>query len=265
MLQLGRLEWLFQHLPFSAANLKNPAFFSDSLLQWGCNAPAWSIGMVFSGAAVADSIDHHHYHDDDSSKPLSFAFASHHNSGRENIKITGGVIDEEALVKALDLGIVAQAALDVFIVEPPPKDNKLVQHVNVTATPHFGASTTEAQEGVAIEIAEAVVGALKGELAATALSAPMVPSESIQLQTSFLNYSSFSLFVRLLASPSPISSITACNEALRRAGAAPAAMRSFAAPAPLLQVRLIFSSHEVAVLIFFRSMLFRSSSSSSSD
>ncbi|KAK1323287.1 hypothetical protein QJS10_CPA02g01432 [Acorus calamus] len=89
----------------------------------------------------------------------------------------GGVIDEDALVRALDDGIIAQAALDVFTVEPPPKESKLVLHENVIVTPHLGASTVEAQEGVAIEIAEAVVGALKGELAATAVNAPMVPAE----------------------------------------------------------------------------------------
>ncbi|XP_022772215.1 D-3-phosphoglycerate dehydrogenase 3, chloroplastic-like [Durio zibethinus] len=89
----------------------------------------------------------------------------------------GGVIDEEALLRALDSGIVAQAALDVFTEEPPPKENKLVRHENVTVTPHLGASTTEAQEVVALEIAEAVVGALKGELAATAVNAPMVPPQ----------------------------------------------------------------------------------------
>ncbi|XP_020591867.1 D-3-phosphoglycerate dehydrogenase 1, chloroplastic-like isoform X2 [Phalaenopsis equestris] len=89
----------------------------------------------------------------------------------------GGVIDEDALLRALDNGTVAQAALDVFAEEPPAKDNKLVQHENVIVTPHLGASTTEAQEGVAIEIAEAVIGALNGELAATAVNAPMVPSE----------------------------------------------------------------------------------------
>ncbi|KZV56833.1 D-3-phosphoglycerate dehydrogenase 3, chloroplastic-like [Dorcoceras hygrometricum] len=89
----------------------------------------------------------------------------------------GGVIDEEALVRALDVGIVAQAALDVFTEEPPPRDSKLVQHENVTASPHLGASTMEAQEGVAIEIAEAVLGALKGELAATAVNAPMVSAQ----------------------------------------------------------------------------------------
>uniref|UniRef100_A0A2P2IX04 D-3-phosphoglycerate dehydrogenase n=1 Tax=Rhizophora mucronata TaxID=61149 RepID=A0A2P2IX04_RHIMU len=87
----------------------------------------------------------------------------------------GGVIDEDALVRALDSGKVAQAALDVFSEEPPSNDSKLVQHGNVIVTPHLGASTKEAQEGVAIEIAEAVVGALKGELSATAVNAPMVP------------------------------------------------------------------------------------------
>ncbi|XP_057458722.1 D-3-phosphoglycerate dehydrogenase 2, chloroplastic-like [Lotus japonicus] len=89
----------------------------------------------------------------------------------------GGVIDEDALVKALDSGLVAQAALDVFTEEPPSKDSKLVQHENVTVTPHLGASTKEAQEGVAVEIAEAVVGALRGELSATAVNAPMVAPE----------------------------------------------------------------------------------------
>ncbi|EOA32969.1 hypothetical protein CARUB_v10016299mg [Capsella rubella] len=89
----------------------------------------------------------------------------------------GGVIDEDALVRALDAGIVAQAALDVFTKEPPAKDSKLVQHERVTVTPHLGASTMEAQEGVALEIAEAVVGALNGELASTAVNAPMVSAE----------------------------------------------------------------------------------------
>ncbi|RLN12346.1 D-3-phosphoglycerate dehydrogenase 3, chloroplastic-like [Panicum miliaceum] len=88
----------------------------------------------------------------------------------------GGVVDEDALLRALDNGTVAQAALDVFTEEPPPRDSKLVQHENVTVTPHLGASTTEAQEGVALEIAEAVIGALRGDLAATAVNAPMVPA-----------------------------------------------------------------------------------------
>ncbi|KAG0561211.1 hypothetical protein KC19_9G045700 [Ceratodon purpureus] len=91
----------------------------------------------------------------------------------------GGVIDEPALVRALDAGIVAQAALDVFTVEPPKEGDALVNHENVIVTPHLGASTMEAQEGVAVEIAEAVAGALAGELSATAVNAPMVPAEVI--------------------------------------------------------------------------------------
>ncbi|KAH0916348.1 hypothetical protein HID58_030794 [Brassica napus] len=74
----------------------------------------------------------------------------------------GGVIDEDALVRALDSGVVAQAALDVFCEEPPSKESRLIQHEN---------------EGVAIEIAEAVAGALRGELSATAVNAPMVAPE----------------------------------------------------------------------------------------
>ncbi len=54
-----------------------------------------------------------------------------------------------------------QAALDVFNVEPPPADSPLVNRQDVVCTPHLGASTTEAQEGVAVEIADAVIGALK--------------------------------------------------------------------------------------------------------
>ncbi|URD82668.1 D-3-phosphoglycerate dehydrogenase [Musa troglodytarum] len=69
------------------------------------------------------------------------------------------------------------AALDVFTVEPPPKDDKLVMHENATVTLHLGASTVEAQEGIAIVIAEAVGGAFKGELATTAVNAPMIPAE----------------------------------------------------------------------------------------
>ncbi|KAJ0514245.1 putative phosphoglycerate dehydrogenase [Helianthus annuus] len=77
----------------------------------------------------------------------------------------GGVIDEDALVRALDAGIVAQAALDVFTVEPPPQDSKLIHHENVTVTPHLGASTMEAQEGVAIEIAESPLESIQVQIA----------------------------------------------------------------------------------------------------
>lgn len=74
----------------------------------------------------------------------------------------GGVIDEEALLAALQSGQVAGAALDVFSLEPPGK-TELVLHPQVIATPHIGAQTTEAQVRAATDIAVEVLAALNGE------------------------------------------------------------------------------------------------------
>ena len=71
------------------------------------------------------------------------------------------MVNDEALERALESGAVAQAALDVFSKEPPPASNPLINRPDVVCTPHLGASTTEAQEGVSLEIASAVVGALR--------------------------------------------------------------------------------------------------------
>jgi len=68
----------------------------------------------------------------------------------------GGLIDEAALVEALDSGQVAGAAIDVFDPEPPPADHPLVKHPKVVVTPHLGASTEEAQVAVAVEAANLI-------------------------------------------------------------------------------------------------------------
>jgi D-3-phosphoglycerate dehydrogenase len=74
----------------------------------------------------------------------------------------GGIIDETALVAALESGQVAAAALDVYATEPPGL-TALVAHANVVATPHIGAQTEEAQDRAAEDIASEVLMALRGE------------------------------------------------------------------------------------------------------
>ncbi len=74
----------------------------------------------------------------------------------------GGVIDEEALLEALNSGHVAGAALDVFAKEPPGA-TALTSHPNVVATPHIGAQTEEAQARASADIASEVLAALRGE------------------------------------------------------------------------------------------------------
>ncbi|HOM30037.1 MAG TPA: phosphoglycerate dehydrogenase [Deltaproteobacteria bacterium] len=90
----------------------------------------------------------------------------------------GGIIDEAALVEALDAGIVAGAAIDVFVKEPP-EDWTLAKHPKVVATPHLGASTLEAQENVALAIAEQVVDYLKNGVIRNAVNAPSVSPEML--------------------------------------------------------------------------------------
>ena len=73
----------------------------------------------------------------------------------------GGIVDEVALGRALDDGRVAGAALDVFEKEPPGPAHPLLEREQVVATPHLGASTVEAQEKVAVRIAEQIVAYLR--------------------------------------------------------------------------------------------------------
>lgn len=68
----------------------------------------------------------------------------------------GGLVDEEALLKALDSGKVAAAALDVYS-EEPVKNEKIYTHPKISLTPHIGASTAEAQERIGAELVQLIV------------------------------------------------------------------------------------------------------------
>ncbi len=72
----------------------------------------------------------------------------------------GGVIDEQALLNALNSGKVSHAALDVFENEPTPS-KEILSHPNTSLTPHIGAATAEAQERIGVELAEKIITVLK--------------------------------------------------------------------------------------------------------
>jgi len=98
----------------------------------------------------------------------------------------GGIIDEAALYRALESGRVAGAALDVFEKEPAC-DNPLLRFSNFIATPHLGASTREAQLGVAVDVAKQIVAALKGRLVKNAVNVPSINPQSLVLIRPFLS------------------------------------------------------------------------------
>ena len=88
----------------------------------------------------------------------------------------GELIDESALLKALEGEKLAGAALDVFSQEPPG-ESPLVKHPRVIVTPHLGASTQEAQREVAVEAAQQVLAVLRGEPARNTVNAPFLAPE----------------------------------------------------------------------------------------
>lgn len=90
----------------------------------------------------------------------------------------GGIINEEALSEAVKNGTVAGAALDVFVNEPPT-GSPLLALDNIITTPHLGASTEEAQVNVAVDVANEIVKALKGESVSNALNMPSIRSEAM--------------------------------------------------------------------------------------
>jgi D-3-phosphoglycerate dehydrogenase len=96
----------------------------------------------------------------------------------------GGLIDEEALLNALNENQLAGAALDVFSQEPIGDNTvlrRLLAHERVIATPHLGASTAEAQIGVATDVAEQVVSVLRGGFPRAAVNAPLILPETLKV------------------------------------------------------------------------------------
>lgn len=102
----------------------------------------------------------------------------------------GGLIDEEALFKAVEEGRVAGAALDVFSKEPPG-DNPLLKNGRIIVTPHLGGSTEEAQSEVAREVAEQVIAVLQGQSARYTVNAPFVLPETQAVLAPYIDAASY--------------------------------------------------------------------------
>jgi D-3-phosphoglycerate dehydrogenase len=99
----------------------------------------------------------------------------------------GELINETDLLAALESGHVKGVALDVFSLEPPPNNMPLLKHPNVVLTPHLGASTKEAQEKVAIQIAEQITDFLKHGVIRNSVNFPSVTAEMLKILHPYIN------------------------------------------------------------------------------
>jgi D-3-phosphoglycerate dehydrogenase len=91
----------------------------------------------------------------------------------------GELVDQAALLAALDAGRIAAAAIDVYPEEPVRPDDPLPRHPRVIATPHLGASTVEAQASVAIQVVREVLAVLAGQPPQFAVNAPSIRAEEM--------------------------------------------------------------------------------------
>ena len=89
----------------------------------------------------------------------------------------GGIIDEDALIRAVNAGHVAGAALDVFEQEPVTNPD-LLNNPNIIVTPHLGASTVEAQEKVAEEVSAEIIEIFEKQSIQNAVNMPQMSGET---------------------------------------------------------------------------------------
>jgi D-3-phosphoglycerate dehydrogenase len=126
----------------------------------------------------------------------------------------GGVVDDDALLAALEAGQLGGAALDVYNVEPPAPDSPLTHHPKIIAVPHIGASTAEAQTSAGTEMAEGVAEALTGATPRYAVNAPFVAPEAWSVLQPYLSLGRQmgKLITQLIAAPVRSYDIEYCGE-----------------------------------------------------
>ncbi|MDQ6660127.1 MAG: phosphoglycerate dehydrogenase [Chloroflexota bacterium] len=125
----------------------------------------------------------------------------------------GGLIDEEALLHALQEERIAGVALDVFSQEPIGDSavlKQLLAHDRVIATPHLGASTEEAQVGVATDVAEQIVSVLSGGFPRAAVNAPLILPETLKILQPYMQLVEKMGRLYTQLQPGPLQKIELC-------------------------------------------------------
>jgi len=136
--------------------------------------------------------------------------AEHFAGMKENAIIVncarGGIINEAAMLEALENGKVSGAAFDVWSQEPPESDTlkKLIAHPRMIVTPHLGANTYEAQKNVAVDVSREIINYLDGRPMENAVNIPQFPPDLLDHMKPFLGLvSKVGEFISQLAPPHP--------------------------------------------------------------
>ncbi len=120
----------------------------------------------------------------------------------------GGLIDEKDLVHALNNDIIVGAAIDVFEKEPLDQNSPLLKAKNILLTPHLGASTIEAKEGVSISICQQIVDFLKYEKMGNAINMPITDMNILKNISPYIMLAETIGKIQIQLSTSPIKSIS---------------------------------------------------------
>ena len=119
----------------------------------------------------------------------------------------GGLIDPGAVAEALDTDRLRAIAVDVFATEPPDAGHPLINHPKVVHTPHLGASTTEAQRSVAIEVAEQVLDALRDTRITNCVNLAFAPGLDFERVNAFITLASKMGRLQAAMADDPIESV----------------------------------------------------------
>ena len=120
----------------------------------------------------------------------------------------GGLINERDLSDALNDDVIAGAAIDVFETEPLVNDSPLLESKNILLTPHLGASTTEAKEGVSLSICQQVVDYLKEEKMGNALNMPVADMGILRKISPYLSLSEIIGKIQMQLATGPVKSLS---------------------------------------------------------